>query len=64
MSKYIKMAKIAIKSRKLLKNWTICILEYAFKNPEILLKWKDSGVIKVSRDELAKISSLYYIPTL
>jgi len=60
MSDYIKRAKIAIKSRKLLKNWTISILKYALKNPEILLKCKDNSVIKVSRDEFAKILSLYY----
>jgi len=60
MSNYIKRAKIAIKSRKLLKNWTISILKYAFKNPEILLKCKDNSVIKVSRDEFANILSLYY----
>jgi hypothetical protein len=60
MSNYIKRAKIAIKSRKLLKNWTISILKYAFKNPEIFLKCKDDGVIKVSRDEFANILSLYY----
>jgi hypothetical protein len=60
MSGYIKRAKIAIKSRKLLKNWTISILKYAFENPEIRLKCYDNSVIKVSRKEFARILSLYY----
>ncbi|WOE50992.1 FkbM family methyltransferase [Sulfuracidifex metallicus] len=60
MSNYIKRAKIAIKSRKLLKNWANSILKYARKNPEILLKCKDNSVIKVSRNMFANILSLYY----
>jgi hypothetical protein len=59
MSNYIKKTKIAIKSRKLLKNQTISILKYAPKNPEILLKYKDNSVIKVFRGEFANILSLY-----
>jgi hypothetical protein len=60
MRDYIKRAKIAIKSRKLLKNWIISITKYALKNHEIPLKCKDNSVIKVSRDEFVKILSLYY----
>lgn len=60
MSNYIKGAKIAIKSRKLLKNWANSILKYARKNPEIFLKCKDNSVIKVSRNMFANTLSLYY----
>jgi len=38
----------------------ISSLKYALKNPEILFKCKDDGVIKVSRDEFLRILSLYY----
>jgi hypothetical protein len=60
MGNYIKRAKIVIKSRKLLKNWTTSILKYALRNPEISPKCQDNSVIKLSREEFARILSLYY----
>lgn len=60
MINYIEKAKIAIKSRNLLKNWEIAIIKYALKNPVILLKCKDNSTIKVRRDIFGNLLLLYY----